>query len=63
MTDDDMPSAPLSRDAAYGTLLELIMLVDEPVLRQELIHAAVDYGHAAATEALHSVRELINARS
>ncbi len=62
MTDDDMSSAPLSRDAAYGSLLELIMLVSEPVLREQLIHAAVDYGHAAATEAMNSFKALLDAR-
>ncbi len=62
MTDLDMPSAPLSRAEAYATLLELIMLVPEHVLRQELINAAVDYGHAAATEMLNSLAALANAR-
>ncbi len=57
-----MPSAPLSRADAYDAALELILRVPDADLREALIHATIDYGHAAATEAMNRAWEAARAR-
>ncbi len=59
----EMPSIPQSRDEAFGTVLRLLDLVSDLDLRDALRWATIDYAHAAATEALHGVRALIEKSS
>jgi len=68
MSDADMPSVPLSRDAALHRVRVLLgSLYDEDRVsteaRDALLSAIIDYGHACATEAVNALAAFLPSRA
>jgi hypothetical protein len=64
--NDDMPSAPLTRDEAFARFCAVVARVPDLDLRDALRHAAIDYTGAATRETVtmcfDSIRSGVSAR-